>query len=370
MTWRERLLRVRDRWLADPRVQRWAVALPFMRPIANRNAQALFNLCTGFVHTQVVTACVELGLLDVLADGRLTSEAIAARIGLERDAALRLLKAAAALKLIERSGADGYRLSELGAAMRGAAGIKELVRHNQVYYRDLADPVALLKGRAQGLALPQYWPYAQGDDGVAALEPGATTPYSALMAATQPLIAEDVIAAFDFSKHTRLLDIGGGDGTFARTVATATPGLHVGVADLPAVADLAAAAFEREGLAQRSATHGIDFHRDTLPDGYDLMTLVRILLDHDDETVRALLRNVRAALPPGGKLLIIETMSGARGAERLSDAYFGFYLLAMGRGRTRSLTEIKALLHEAGFSNARTITTRRSLITQVIAAQA
>jgi demethylspheroidene O-methyltransferase len=63
---------------------------------------------------------------------------------------------------------------------------------------------------------------------------------------------------------------------------------------------------------------------------------VRVVHDHDDERVLALLRAVRAALPPGGTLLLAEPMAGTPGAQAMGDAYFGFYLLAMGSGRPRT----------------------------------
>ena len=57
-----------------------------------------------------------------------------------------------------------------------------------------------------------------------------------------------------------------------------------------------------------------------------------------------LLRAIRRALPAGGTLLIAEPMSGVRGAEPIGDAYFGFYLLAMGSGRPRTFARLKEML--------------------------
>ena len=55
--------RWRDRLLTDPEFQRRAAANPFTRFVARRRARALFNLCAGFIYSQVVAACVRLGLL-------------------------------------------------------------------------------------------------------------------------------------------------------------------------------------------------------------------------------------------------------------------------------------------------------------------
>ena len=86
------------------------------------------------------------------------------------------------------------------------------------------------------------------------------------------------------------------------------------------------------------------------------MTLVRVLHDHDDARVRTLLAAVRRALPSGGRLVVAEPMAATPGAEAMGDAYFGFYLLAMGRGQPRSAERLTALLVEAGFQSVRRVT--------------
>jgi demethylspheroidene O-methyltransferase len=296
----------------------------------------------------------------------MTAEEIGARARLDPDPAERLLRAAASLKLVVRNRNGSYRLGELGAAMRGAQGVREIVRHNQVFYRDLSDPVALLRGEQTETELSKYWPYAEGDEAVSGLDAASTSPYTALMAASQPFIADDVIAAYDFSKHRALLDLGGGDGTFVRAVGRAYADLKIGVFDLPSVAEEATRKFAAEGFEGRAEAHGGDFHRDTLPAGFDAISLVRILLDHDDATAERILTAAKAALPPGGTVIVAELMSEAPGAETISDAYFGLYLFAMGRGRPRSAERISALMQSAGLVETRAISTRRALMTQLV----
>lgn len=369
-----RMWRWRDRLLADPAMQNLAVALPFLRPVANRRARQLFDLCIGFVHTQVVTACVEFSIFEHLAERPLTIEELSTRTGLSADATERLMRAANSLKLVSRMKDDGqgerYRLGELGAALRGAPGVVEIVRHNQIFYRDLADPVALLRKQKTDTELSGYWPYAEGQENVADLTSENIRPYTQFMAATQPFIADDVLAAFNFRRHRALLDVGGGNGTFAAAVARQNPDLKVGVFDLPAVVEEARPVASEPGLSERMTIHEGDFHRDPLPQGYDVISLVRICLDHDDETVLRLLRSVRTALPPGGQLLVAELMAGAAGAETISDSYFGFYLMAMGRGRPRRISELRAMIEQAGFEAVRLVPTRRMLMTQLLTATA
>ncbi|MFM7708211.1 MAG: methyltransferase, partial [Gammaproteobacteria bacterium] len=193
-----------------------------------------------------------------------------------------------------------------------------------------------------------YWPYA------AAAEPGiveaaSTAAYTRLMSASQGLVAEEILDAHDFSRHRRVLDVGGGDGTFLRAVARRIPTIELALFDLPGVAAQATARFAEAGLSSRVTVTPGDFSRDPLPAGADLITFVRVLHDHDDPRVERLLAAAHDALPPGGTLLIAEPLAGTRGAQRMGDAYFGVYLWAMGSGRPRTAEELAGMLQRAGF---------------------
>jgi demethylspheroidene O-methyltransferase len=62
-------------------------------------------------------------------------------------------------------------------------------------------------------------------------------------------------------------------------------------------------------------------------------------------------------------------MAGTIGAEAMGDAYFGFYLLAMGRGRSRTADELTALLGQAGFRSVKIARTRMPLQTKLLIAR-
>ncbi|MDX2264200.1 MAG: methyltransferase [Hyphomicrobiales bacterium] len=351
---------MRDRLIGSAAFQRWAAGFPGVRGIARRHERALFDISAGFVYSQVLFACVRLRLFESLASP-LTPAEFGARAGLAPDAAERLLKAAASLRLAARRGGGRYGLGLLGAAMKADPGIAAMVEHHAMLYADLRDPVALLRGEAGDTQLAAYWPYA--DARAAEALPGeAVSPYTALMSASQPGVAAETLAAYNFRRHRRLMDVGGGDGAFLLATARAAPNLELVLFDLPAVAERAAARFAEAGLGARASAIGGDF-RGQLPGGADLITLVRVLLDHDDATALRILKGARAALAPGGALLIAEPLSEGG---PVADAYFGLYLLAMGRGRARSFAEHKAILTQAGFARIRRRPTRRPLLASVI----
>ena len=98
----DRLFNLRNRVLASERFQRWAAGFPLTRRVAQRRTRALFDLCAGFVYSQVLLACVRLRLFDALGDGAATPDELALQLSLPPAAAARLLDAAAALHLVER----------------------------------------------------------------------------------------------------------------------------------------------------------------------------------------------------------------------------------------------------------------------------
>jgi demethylspheroidene O-methyltransferase len=296
----------------------------------------------------------------------------------------RLLGAAESLGLAQRRRSKAgqpprYGLGPLGVAMVGNPAVVAMVQHHREFYADLADPVALLREgprKGRGLhknddtpLLSRYWSYAH------AQQPGTlgatqVQSYSALMAASQPLVADQVLDAYNIARHQHLLDVGGGEGVFVSAALSRAPKLRATLFDLPAVATRAMQRWSRNGLHARAQAVGGDFFADALPQGADIASLVRVIYDHDDTHALAILRAVRAALPAGGTLLLAEPMAGTQGAEPMGAAYFGMYLLAMGSGRSRTAQELSALLRQAGFGRIQTRRTTLPLQTGLIVAKA
>lgn len=366
---RERWLGIRDRLLASPRFHRFAARIPGVRSLARKRAGALFDLCAGFVYSQVLFATVESGLIDELSKGPQSEEALSRRLELSPDATLRLLNAAISLRLVTRRDGGMYGLGELGAALNGAPGVTDMVRHHSLLYRDLVDPLALLRGQGRPTELESYWAYVARED-ASAVGDAISAPYSELMAASQPFVAEEVLNAYPIDRHRHVLDVGGGTGAFLRCVAERAPDIEMTLFDLPSVAEQAKVVFEQHGLSARAKSFGGSFFDDPLPRGADLITLIRVLYDHPDEAALKILRGVRDALPAGGTLLLAEPMAGTRNAEASGDAYFGFYLLAMNGGRPRSDEDFAELLKRAGFAEIRPLRTNRPLFARAIVARA
>ncbi len=362
-----RLPAFRDRLFASRKFLRWAAGCPLTRRFVRQRQRALFDLCAGFVYSQILLACVRLRLFPILRDGPQSLGELSRRLSLPSEAASRLLDAALSLRLVSRRGSDRFGLGALGAVIAGNSAIAELIEHHALLYADLVNPVALLRGK-RDTKLAGFWPYASAQR-VGALSADRISEYTRLMAASQTLIADEVIGAYRFGRHRCLLDVGGGDGSFLAAVGERYPALRLALFDLPAVAAEASTRLAAAELASRATIVGGDFRFDPLPVGADIISLVRVVHDHDDGAVLGLFRAARRTLPEGGVLLVAEPMSGTPGAEPVGDAYFGFYLLAMGSGRPRTREALEALMRQAGFTDIRRLHTNSPLLTGAIVAK-
>lgn len=352
------------RRIASPGFQAWAARFPLTRPFVRREGVALFDLVAGFCHSQVLMAVVSLDLPGRLLDQPQETAGLARACDIPPDRMEVLLAAAAALGLVRRRAAL-WRLTARGAALAGVPGLRDMIRHHDVLYRDLSDPVAFFRGETE-TELAAFWPYVFGAG--AAEDPAAAERYSRLMADSQTLVAADTLGLVDLRGRRHLLDIGGGTGAFLEAAGRHAPELALSLFDLPAVIPAAHARFEQAGMAARVTLHSGSFRDDPLPRVADTISLVRVLYDHADETVVALLRAVHAALPAGGRLIVSEPMRGHRRPDRAGDVYFALYCLAMRTGKARSPDEIAALLTQAGFSGISAPRSRRPFVTTVLTA--
>jgi demethylspheroidene O-methyltransferase len=355
-----------NRLAASRGFQAWASRSPFTRGIARREGEALFDLVAGFVHSQVLHALVELRVLHMLLDAPATARAVAGRTNLDPRRAEVLLRAGVALRLLKLRRDGRFALSRRGAALLGVPGLEAMILHHRAFYRDLEDPVGFLRDGSD-TELARFWPYVFGK--ASEIEPEVARTYSDLMADSQALVAEETLRAVRFDGVAHLMDVGGGSGAFLSAVAAAYPTLQATLFDLPEVVPSAEERFRRAGLSSRVTVAGGSFRDEPLPRGADAISLVRVLYDHSDETVALLLSRVREALPPGGRLIVSEPMTGGARPSRPGDTYFALYTMAMGTGRTRSPAEIAGLLTSAGFAQVTVRATKRPFVTSVVEAR-
>lgn len=366
---KDRWLALRDRLLGDPAFHRWARRNWITRIIARRRARQVFDLCAGFVYSQTLSACVELDLFRLLGKQPRSAEHIARSTGIDRPAMEALLRAAVSLRLLQRRAAGHYGLGVHGAAILANPGLMTMIEHHAFFYRDLTDPVALLRGEQAKTHLSLFWDYAD-TAGEGTRSAAGQQLYTQLMSASQAMIAEQLLDVYPIREHQRLLDVGGGDGTFLSIVADRTPDIALMLFDLPSVVRNSASTHRRRPGSPAIERFCGNMFTDPLPEGADVISLIRIVHDHGDDEALALLRQCHRALPAGGTLLLAEPMARERVGDPASDAYFGWYLHAMGQGRPRTRRELEELLVQAGFSRVSEARTHLPMLVRLLVARA
>ncbi len=357
----ERLRNWRNAMVGSEKFQAMANRNWPLRIIARKRARDLFAIVSGFIHSQILFACVETGLFALLAESPRSTLEIANHMGVDEAQATRLLEAALALKLISQDRQKRWWLDDAGAVVNGNAGIESMIRHHAMLYQDLADPLALLKNPQAPTRTQAFWSYVRGPQ----VSERDARQYSALMTASQDMLIAEILDAHDFSRHHTLLDVGGGEGAFLRAAGHKFPDLKLRLFDLPAVAEISS----NGDVPLNVERFGGDFFNDPLPRGADCISLLRVVCDHEDERIIVLLKNAHAALPDGGTLLVGEPMAGPKPEQALAAAYFGFYFLAMRSGRCRTADHIISLLRQAGFHQFSVNTTRAPLSAGLVVAR-
>jgi demethylspheroidene O-methyltransferase len=348
----------------SPRFAAIAARVPVLRALVRREGYAMFDLVQGFVASQMLGAIVQLDVIAKLIPAPQSVDTMAKACDLPPASMQILLQAGAAMGLLRRLRGNLFDVTPRGAALMAVPGLAGMITHHSAFYSDLSDPVALLRGGAQ-TQLSQVWPYVFGAG--AARDPARAARYSQLMADSQALVAAEVLASTSLRGITRLMDVGGGTGAFLAAVGARYPQLQMDLFDLPAV--LTGAAQRLGPLGARVRLHGGSFRDDPLPRGADAISLIRVLYDHSDETVAALLAAVYEALPAGGHLIIAEPMSGGAQPDSVTDVYFSLYTFAMQTGRTRSADEITTLLRAAGFKNIEFLKGYRGFVASTLRAR-
>ena len=152
--------------------------------------------------------------------------------------------------------------------------------------------------------------------------------------------------AYDFSRHRRMLDVGGNSGEFGLRACRRHPELRVTVHDLPVVCEIGESHVGSEPEAARISFASVSHEGGAFPAGCDLVTFKSMLHDWPEDQVRAFLVRAYEALPAGGTVLIYE-----RGPVEIGDAplpYSQIPLVLFFRSY-RGIADYTVFLQEAGF---------------------
>jgi len=161
----------------------------------------------------------------------------------------------------------------------------------------------------------------------------------------------------DFSGVRRLLDVGGGSGCYAISIALANPEMRATVMDLPTICQVADDYIAQAGAGDRVDSRVVDMFREAWPAGYDCHFFANVFHDWSFETCADLARSSLAALEPGGRICLQEMLLDDSGDGPIQPVAFSVLMCLGTKGQQFTFGQLKAILEEAGFTG---VETRRS----------
>lgn len=307
----------------------------------------MLELLLGTWVSQAIQAAAALGIADALADGPLPAAGLAERVGADPDGVDRLMRALVSRGVFRRTRDGRYALNPLGETLRSdadpsmrAAGLFYGCRQQREHWTHLLDAVQTGKPVVAALRGKEFFDYLSDDPEFAGLFNDAMTSISQM--SVQP-----VVAGYDFSRFSTIIDVGGGHGRLLAAILAATPTARGVLYDLPDVVAKAPKLFAEFGLTERVDVQGGSFF-DTVPGGGDAYVMKNIIHDWADEQALTILRNIRAASKPGATLLLVEFVIPDHDSDFIGK-WVDLEMLVVAGGRERTAEQYRSLLARAGF---------------------
>lgn len=291
-----------------------------------------------------ISAAASLGLIDALVGNPLSLEDLAARIDCRPEALRRLMRVLAGEGIVRLNADQAYEVTELGALLRrGELG--DLARFVGAPFgwdpwSGLADSVRTGRSAFEARHGQGLFDYLDDRGDEAAL-------YHEAIDAFCRREARALASAFDFSRASRVLDVGGGQGTLLIEVLSAWKHLTGMLLERPTAVERATLAFSEAGLADRCEARSGDFF-ESIPSGADVCVLKHIIHSWDDETAIALMRRCIESVGPDGVLLLIEGLLLPEGHQNMTNLLDLEMLVLCGPGHERTKPQMRRLISAAG----------------------
>jgi ubiquinone/menaquinone biosynthesis C-methylase UbiE len=300
----------------------------------------IFQVANGFMAAKHLFVANEIGLFSALADSAATLDEVAQRVGVPRRTLRILADAVVALGLLERQG-DKYQNTPTTLAFlsgRTPADLRPALRYwNHLNYQRWARLEEVVRTEQPVFGEFAFTPEEQQlyTEGVDAITAGT---------------ARALAATYEFTRHRRLLDLGGGTGSFSSAVLRQHPHLEATLFDLPAVSGLARGRLVGESMATRLHIVEGDFFVDPLPRDHDAILIANVLHNFLPERNRALLRQASTFAPAGTRLLLVDFWTDPTHTQPLTAALMaGAFLLVSGEGDVYSAEEVRDWLQATGW---------------------
>jgi protein-L-isoaspartate O-methyltransferase len=301
-----------------------------------RNVDDLMAVGHGYQRAMVLFAGLKLGVFRGLAAGGCDASALARRIGADSGKLSILLDALAALGLVGKRGRI-YRNAQVARELLlpGSRSMESLLLHHLDGWGEWGRlPSSIRAGRKPRGGAQATW----DENFLRGMEENARD-RAAAVAGRIPLRPGD-----------RVLDLGGGPGTYAVAWADACPGAEITVFDTPATLRVARKILQGKGAGGRVRFAEGDFLKDPLGGPYDFVWISQILHAYPEPDCVRLLRRARSALVQGGRVAVQEFLLAEGKTSPPGPVFFSVHMVAVtGGGRAYTAREIAAMMKAAGF---------------------
>jgi C-methyltransferase len=316
---------------------------------------AMIELTVGAWVSQAIQAAAALGIADALATGPLPIDELAGRVGADPDALSRLMRALISRGIFRQHRDGHYDLTPLADILRSdapasMASVALFIgsQTHREHWSLLVESVKTGKTIIPALHGKEFFDYLDDDPDFAKLFNDAMTSLSELEEAP-------IIAAYDFSPFSTIVDVGGGHGRLLAAILAATPTAHGVLYDLPQVVAGAPALLRQQGVEARVRIEGGSFF-DSVPAGGDAYIMSRVIHDWADEQAVAILRKVRAAASADATVLLIGSVIPEHDRD-FPGKWTDLEMLLLLSSRERTAAEYRDLLGQAGLRMTRVVQT-------------
>jgi SAM-dependent methyltransferase len=298
----------------------------------------ILELGTGFMAAKQLFAAVELGLFEKLAVPR-TLDELVADLGIPRRTARICADAMVAVGLVRRDQDHYVNGAEAQAFLsgQGPADLRPWARFwNRISYGAWQGLDETLRTGVPAHAARKLTPEQEElfSKGVAAITAGG---------------ANALAAKYDLARHERVLDLGGGTGSFLTAILAKHPRLGATLFEQPATAEVARKVLSGTPHGAKIEIVAGDLFTSPIPTGHDLVLLANVIHYFPPAKNRELLRRIRDALPPRARILIVDFWMNATHSEPVFGALMaGEFAVLLPDGDVYSLDEGHAWLADAG----------------------
>ena len=314
----------------------------------------LTRMMAGYWVSQAIYAAAKFGIADLLQAGPRSVDELAAASRTQPTCLYRLLRALASVGIFAEDTDGRFALTPLAEPLvSNAPGSKRALalmmgEEHYLTWGRLADTVKTGENAFEKLYGVPIFDFLSS-------HPEQAQTFDAAMTGIHGQETAAVLEAYDFSNIGTLADIGGGNGSNLAAILQKYPAMQGILFDLPHVIERAREPVAAAGVESRCQFATGNFF-ESAPVGADAYLMRHIIHDWDDEKATTILRNCRAAMPPDGRLLLVESVIPPGNAP-FFPKFLDLTMMLIPGGKERTEPEYRQLLSDAGFELQRIVPT-------------